>query len=232
MNYPRERQRLFDLIRDTRAAGVIFLSGDRHLAELSVDPGAVGYPLYDVTSSGLNQGNRNWRPPEPNRHRVGTMTHGDNFGLVTIDWSAPDPVVSLQVRDIDGEITLKDTLPLSLLRPGSRAAAALPVKPRAGAISPRDAVKKIGEKVVVEMKVQSVGAPKTGTRFFLNSEADYRSELNLTVVVNAGARTGKWEKATTETFKDKVIRVTGTVSDFRGSPQILVDVESQIELVE
>ena len=82
------------------------------------------------------------------------------------------------------------------------------------------------------MKVQSVGVPKSGTRIFLNSEPDYRSELNLTVVLNAAALTGKWEKATPETFKDKVIRVTGTVSDFKGSPQVLVDDGSQIELVE
>jgi alkaline phosphatase D len=230
-NLPAERDRLYRLLRDTKASGVVILSGDRHLAEISVDPQAIDYPLYDVTSSGLNQGSKVWRLPEPNRHRVGTMTHGDNFGVVAIDWSAADPVVSLQVRDVDGEITLKDTVPLSLLKPGSRAAAALPHQPGPGSISPREALKKLGQKVVVEMKVQATGRPKTGQRFFLNSERDFRSDLNLTVVVNAGALTGPWAKATPETFKDKVIRVTGTVSDFRGSPQILVDSESQIELI-
>jgi hypothetical protein len=57
-NFPSERQRLFRLIRDTRANGVVLLSGDRHLAEMSrlpVDhPDGVGYPLFDVTSSSLN----------------------------------------------------------------------------------------------------------------------------------------------------------------------------------
>ena len=230
-NIPAERDRLYRLLRETKASGVVVLSGDRHLAEISVDAKAIDYPLYDVTSSGLNQGNRNWRPPEPNRHRLGTMTHGDNFGFIAIDWSAADPKVSLQVRDIDGEITLKDTVALSLLKPGSRAAAALPHKPGPGAISPRDALKRIGEKVVVEMKVQATGQPKKGRRLFLNSEADFRSPLNFTVVVNAGAMKGKWENATQETFKDKLIRVTGTVSDFKGSPQILVNDENQIELL-
>jgi alkaline phosphatase D len=230
-NLPAERDRLYKLLRDTKANGVVILSGDRHMAEISMEPKAIDYPLYDVTSSGLNQGSQVWRVPEANRYRVGTMTHGDNFGLVTIDWSATDPVVSLQVRDVDGEITLKDSVPLSLLRPGSRAVAALPHKPGPGSISPRDALKKIGEKVVVEMKVQATGRPKTGQRFFLNSERDFRSDVNLTVVVNAAALTGKWEKATPDTFKDKVIRVTGTVSDFRGSPQVLVDDENQIEFV-
>ena len=57
-NFPHERERLLRLIRDTRANGVIFLSGDRHLAEISrlpADaPNGVGYPIYDITSSSLN----------------------------------------------------------------------------------------------------------------------------------------------------------------------------------
>jgi alkaline phosphatase D len=225
---PLERDRLYQLLRDTNANGVIILSGDRHLGEISLDPKAIDYPLFDVTSSGLNQGTKTWRgPTEPNRHRVGVMPHGDNFGLLTIDWSA-DPKVSVQVRDVDGDIALKETFPLRILRPGA-AAAELPHKPGAGAISPRDAIKKVGQKVVVEMKVQATGQPRGGGRLFLNSEKDFRSDLNFTVVLNAGALTGKWAK---ETFKDKVIRVTGTVSEFKGSPQVLVDDEKQVELVE
>ena len=46
------RERLLSLLRDTRAAGVVVLSGDRHYAELSVLEGSpLGYPLYDLTSS-------------------------------------------------------------------------------------------------------------------------------------------------------------------------------------
>ena len=230
-NLPLERDRLYKLLRDTRANGVVVLSGDRHHAEVSMDPKAVGYPLFDVTSSGLNQGTERWRgPTEPNRHRIGVMPHGDNFGLVTVDWSAADPRVSVQVRDGDGEIVLKETFPLGILKPGA-AVAELPHKPGEGAISPRDALKKVGQKVVVEMRVQATGQPKTGTRLFLNSEKDFRSDLNFTVVLNAAAMKGQWAKATGETFKDKVIRVTGTVSEFRGSPQIQVDDEKQLEVL-
>jgi len=104
------------------------------------------------------------------------------------------------------------------------------VKPGEGAISPRDAIKKVGEKVVVEMKVQATGTG--GTRIFLNSEKAFKDPLNFTVVVNAKAKTGKWEKATPDTFKNKTIRVTGTVSEFKGSPQIEVNEEKQIEILE
>ena len=51
MNMPAERRnRLFKLLGDTRAAGVIIVSGDRHLAELSMIDAGIGYPLYDLTS--------------------------------------------------------------------------------------------------------------------------------------------------------------------------------------
>jgi alkaline phosphatase D len=118
-NLPRERRRLFDLIRRTGAAGLLFVSGDRHLAELSMTDGGVGYPLYDLTASALNKSSQRWRPYEVNRHRVGTMNWGDNFGLITIDWAAKDPRLSLQIRDVEGDITIQRKIPLGTLRPGT-----------------------------------------------------------------------------------------------------------------
>jgi alkaline phosphatase D len=118
-NFPHERARLFDLIRRTGANGVVFLSGDRHLGEISMIPDAVGYPLFDVTASALNVSHRRWRPHEPNRWRVGSMNFGDNFGLIVVDWGQPDPVVRLQLRDEDGEVTIQQRVPLSWLRPAA-----------------------------------------------------------------------------------------------------------------
>jgi alkaline phosphatase D len=118
MNLPHERQKLYNLIRDTKASGVVFISGDRHLAELSMMDGGVGYPLYDLTSSALNRSTYNWRRYETNRHRVGTMNWGDNFGMVKIDWEKPDPVISLQVVDDEGDINIQRKIRLSTLQPG------------------------------------------------------------------------------------------------------------------
>lgn len=116
MNLPRERERLFRLIRETAATGVVFISGDRHLAELSMMDGGIGYPIYDLTASGMNNASHKWRAYETNRHRVGTMNWGDNFGLITIDWKKADPIVSLQIRDADGEINIQRKFPLSTLK--------------------------------------------------------------------------------------------------------------------
>ncbi|MDG0980937.1 MAG: alkaline phosphatase D family protein [Halieaceae bacterium] len=54
-NFPAERERFFRLIAASQARGVVLLSGDRHSSEISVINRAdIGYPLYEITSSGLN----------------------------------------------------------------------------------------------------------------------------------------------------------------------------------
>lgn len=114
-NFPKERERLFQLIRKTRAEGVIFLSGDRHLAELSRLEGAVGYPLLDLTSSSLNLPSR-WIN-EINVHRVGTPYFEENFGLIEIDWQLSDPTLSLRIHGLRGVPRIVHRLRLSELRP-------------------------------------------------------------------------------------------------------------------
>ncbi len=119
MNFPHERERLFDLLAKTQSNGVVVLSGDRHLAELSMMDAGIGYPLYDLTSSALNKSATTWRGYEVNRHRVGTMNWGDNFGVVTIDWDRADPRITLQIRDEEGDINIQRKIYLSTLQPGA-----------------------------------------------------------------------------------------------------------------
>lgn len=116
-NFPQARQQLFDLVRRSGAPGVLFLSGDRHIAEISrLDAEAIGYPLYDVTSSGMTH---SWDsfPGEPNRHRLGKVFHELNYGLLEIDWQADPPMLDLQIRDRDNSIRLHQRVDLSLLAP-------------------------------------------------------------------------------------------------------------------
>ena len=58
-NYPLERQRLFNLIKKTKASGVILLSGNVHFAEIS-KLGDFTYPLLEFTSSGLTHANEKY----------------------------------------------------------------------------------------------------------------------------------------------------------------------------
>lgn len=103
-HYPAERQRLFDLIEQTGANGVVFLSGDMHFAEIHRTT-ATAYPLYDITASGLDQDH-----PHSGRSRdtgdftqVGESYLKQNFGSIEIDWQG-EPSVHLQVRNNQGEV--------------------------------------------------------------------------------------------------------------------------------
>lgn len=116
---PLERNRLFGLIDDTEAEGVIFLSGDVHWSELSrYDGGA--YPFYDLTSSALNQ---EWPQGEnlPNPLRVGdTVYPFPNYGSVTIDWSRADPRIHLRIHDEEGAVVIDHQIALSRLQPTTK----------------------------------------------------------------------------------------------------------------
>ena len=104
----------------------MFLSGDRHLAEIAKLPAdheqGVGYPLYDITSSSLNVPSGNLTKSkvrfanEINSYRVGLTYFDVNFGTVLIDWEPVDPVVRVQVREEMGDVVLQQHLTLSQLR--------------------------------------------------------------------------------------------------------------------
>jgi alkaline phosphatase D len=122
-NFPAERARLFAVLRDTAASRVVVVSGDRHSAEISrIPPGddALAYPLYDLTASSLNQPKGGDAGAEPNRHRVGPLHSGVNFGTIEIDWDAADgagPRLTLAIRDEHGAVGHAERVPLADLAP-------------------------------------------------------------------------------------------------------------------
>ncbi len=119
-NLPLERERLFSLIESTNAKGVVLLSGDRHLSEISMlpqdDPRGIGYPLYEITASSLNQPSGS-KIVEPNQFRISEENfRQENYGMINIDWSKSDPLVSMSIRNIDGEEVISETVSLGSLR--------------------------------------------------------------------------------------------------------------------
>lgn len=116
-NFPAEKRRMMDLLKSTRAGGVLFLSGDRHWSELSRDDGPLGYPLYDLTCSAMTQKHPRGTPT-PNRSRFVPETYHDvNVGRLAIDWDRTDPRLTLQVLDVEGKVRIAHAFPLSELRP-------------------------------------------------------------------------------------------------------------------
>ncbi|MFD2246422.1 alkaline phosphatase D family protein [Pontibacter ruber] len=110
-NFPAARKRLLNLIASTKAQGVILLSGDRHIAEISRTnyPG-ISYPLYEVTSSGLTHTWTGTFVEEPNRYRVGPMIAKLNFGVLHFDWSGPQVKVDMQVKGDGNETYLREQI--------------------------------------------------------------------------------------------------------------------------
>lgn len=99
-NLPLERKRFLDLIQRTKANGILFVSGDRHWAELSTITQNVPYPIHDLTSSSLNQIHSRGTPTE-NAFRVSPTYHRENYGRMIIDWSE-SPSLTMEVCDMEG----------------------------------------------------------------------------------------------------------------------------------
>src|SRR5690606_31880080 len=114
-NFPAERRRLLDLIEAGETDGVLFITGDTHRAQFSRLAADAQYPLWEVNSSGLTE-NVDPARVAPDANRVGDYFVGDNFGLIRIDWSLPDPLISLEIRGDDNSLKLKHELRLSQLR--------------------------------------------------------------------------------------------------------------------
>ncbi|XP_010530255.1 PREDICTED: uncharacterized protein LOC104806865 [Tarenaya hassleriana] len=135
--FPKERQRLFHLIADTKRSGVIFISGDVHFGEITRYDCGVGYPLHDVTSSGLVQSVERVVPPPlrflirflswytPSTMRVVNQNckfksciYGQqNFGAISIDWNANPVTIKLEIKDVKGFTVLGTNISLSELQP-------------------------------------------------------------------------------------------------------------------
>lgn len=104
--YPSDFDELIGWIKDRNISGVLFLSGDRHFAELSMLPDTSFYPLYDFTSSPLTAGVAGDRRPEENALLVpGTFVNDTrNFGMLRFDGPAGDRRVSLELYDSTGTL--------------------------------------------------------------------------------------------------------------------------------
>ena len=77
-NFPKEQERMVELIDSTHKKHVVFISGDVHYGELSKECNA-SYPLYDLTSSGISE---SWGFAAPNVHREEGPIMEHNFGVL------------------------------------------------------------------------------------------------------------------------------------------------------
>jgi alkaline phosphatase D len=99
-NYPAEYERLMGLV-GRNSAPTVFLSGDRHLHEVSKVQLVSGRTLYDFTSSGLNKAEGLSRF-ERNKLRV-QRNLDDGFGELRLKWVDGVPQLTMSMIDRDGQ---------------------------------------------------------------------------------------------------------------------------------
>lgn len=109
-NFPDEQERMFQLIRDTHANGVLFLSGDIHFGELCKRKENGLYPIYDCTASPLA---RHANEPWFNPYQIVTSPVGYNFGALDIDWEQTDPLLTFHIFNLSGTETVNHSFHLS-----------------------------------------------------------------------------------------------------------------------
>lgn len=95
-NMPAEVDKMKKMIANSKARGVMFLSGDRHIAEISSTiVEGMDYPLIDFTSSGMTHSYESFLG-EPNKFRKSEVVADKNFGLLTFDFKKN--TVKMEIR--------------------------------------------------------------------------------------------------------------------------------------
>lgn len=102
-NFPSSKQKLFALLQQHPPKKLFFISGDRHVGEISKTTIAgLTYPAIDVTSSSLTNP---WSKPrvEFNTMRVGQLVYPINFGLIRINKIKHHVSVIISLEGNDGK---------------------------------------------------------------------------------------------------------------------------------
>lgn len=118
-NYPAEFDELIGWIKTQKIPGVLFLSGDRHIAELSVLEDSAFYPFYDFTSSPLTAGISTRRTIGQNSLLVpGTFVNDSrNFGMLRFDGQRDSRRLTMELYDTNGKLRWSRSVKASELVP-------------------------------------------------------------------------------------------------------------------
>ncbi len=103
-NFPNERRRLLNTLTSADLPGVVLLSGDRHIGEISrMQFSNVPYPIVEITSSGLTHA---WvgNTDEKNRHRHGGIADELNFGVMRLTPTEEALILDGEIRGKGGNV--------------------------------------------------------------------------------------------------------------------------------
>ncbi len=114
--YPQEREELIRLTRQSKARGVVFISGDRHHTVLSrLQENDKSYPLYDLTVSPLTSSAH--ANPEKNILAVeNTLVTQRNFAILRVEGGKENRSLNISVFDSGGNILWEQKIMASELK--------------------------------------------------------------------------------------------------------------------
>ena len=93
---PQEVKKMETMLSKSKARGIIFLSGDRHIAEISSkEIEGLDFPLIDMTSSGMTHSYDSFKG-EPNPYRITDVVPYKNFGILKFDFEKNK--VTMEIR--------------------------------------------------------------------------------------------------------------------------------------
>lgn len=104
-SYSDEKKYLLKEIEDNKIKGVLFISGDRHFTELSMQSRENSYALFDWTVSPLTSGvvSADKVLKEKNTNRVeGSMFNTNNFGTLSFSGNKDNRQMKLTLFDKEG----------------------------------------------------------------------------------------------------------------------------------
>jgi alkaline phosphatase D len=109
-NFPASLNRFYQLLSDTRAKGVLLITGDRHIGEITKKeiPG-IRYPLYEFTSSGLTHSSER-DTANKNRYRVGALVTQKHYGLFRFTQTKRKLEVEATLKGEHGVVYTKEKL--------------------------------------------------------------------------------------------------------------------------
>jgi alkaline phosphatase D len=117
-NLPLQQEKLFRIIRDSHADGVVLVSGDRVLGALYRKDSLLAYPVYELTTCSLNLPWKNLsgkdESPEMASGQIGPMYPKPNYGEIRVDWTAQ--TITMVLKDEKGKAIRDQRIALGSLK--------------------------------------------------------------------------------------------------------------------
>jgi len=101
--FPKEKEKLLNLIREEKIEGVIFLTGDRHHSELTKLEREGAYPLYDFTISSFTAGVSPGKDEQNNFRVPGTLADEHNFAIFNFSGARKNRTLKCTVYNVQGK---------------------------------------------------------------------------------------------------------------------------------